>query len=249
MFHIDIVSRALHSRPHHLFLGRVWRLASSSARGAPILLKTLFASGPSTLLSLGAVLLAVCPLTLASDARAEMLLAEITYTTPQVVAPASFVFGVGNSFIGVDHFHNWIETVPAFPYTSMADPATVAAFDRLLTTNTHEDGVNFGLNNGPYELLGPTFPIAYLDRAFAGAYVDLGINAIRYAPPIDVPFALQGYDLTAMERSVTATAQTIRIYGFAVPEPATWMLVICGALLHVSGSLPCLLRASPSKVS
>jgi hypothetical protein len=172
-----------------------------------------------------------------------MLLAEITYTTPEpVVAPASFVFGVGNSNLGSDHFRNWIELPGTLPYTNYADPGILAAMDRILTTNTDPFSVSFGLKNGPFELLGPTLPIAYLDRAFMGFYVDRGLIATRHAPPIDdAPYALQSYALTAIERIATPTMQTIRIYGFAdpepiVPEPATWLLAALGALLYLNTS-------------
>jgi hypothetical protein len=193
-----------------------------------------------SLYSLDAVFFVVCALHIPSIATGEMLLAEITYTTPEPVsAPASFVFGVGNNFIESPTFHNWIEMVPAFPYTSTADLATVAAFDRLLTTFAREDGVLFGLTNGPYAPPRPADGPLFLDRAFAGEYVDRGVTATRYLPPIGETSALQWYALTGIHRSATAMAQTIRIFGFAVPEPTTWLLTVLGGVLQVSMCRAC----------
>jgi hypothetical protein len=195
------------------------------------------------LFALSLLLVAVCSLHITSTASAEMLLAEISYTTPQpVAAPASFGFGVGNHFIAPPTFHNWIEIVPSFPYTTTADPANVAAFDRLLTTFVHEGGVDFGFRNGPYELPSPELANLSLDRAFEGDYVEFGVTATRYAPPIGETHPFQWYALSAIERSVTSTMQTIRIYGFAVPEPATCLIAILGSLLCVSTWRSCSAR-------
>jgi hypothetical protein len=192
------------------------------------------------------VLVGLCSVNVTSTARAEMLLAEITYTTLEpVVAPASFGFGAGNGRLGSDRFHNWIESIPTLPHRSYANDDTIAAMDRILTTNTGLNSVSFGLTNGPYELLGPELQIAYLDRAFMGDYADYGVTAIRHAPPIrDVPYALQWYALTAIERNATPTIQSIRIYGFPdpppiIPEPSTWLLTALGGLLHISMCYSC----------
>jgi hypothetical protein len=195
--------------------------------------------GPSVrdlLFALRSLLLAASILAGTSTVSAEMLLAEISYTAPEpVVAPASFNFGVGNHFIGPPTFHNWTEIVPAFPYTSSADPATVGAFDRLLTTFVHEDGIAFGLTNGPYLPPRPgPFATFSLHRAFEGDYAGVGLTATQYAPAIGESHAFQWYTVTALERSAAATVQTIRIYGFAVPEPATWLLAVLGGLLHLN---------------
>ena len=94
---------------------------------------------------------------------------------------------------------------------SYADAETVAAMDRILTTNTGHFSVSFGLSNGPYE---PerTSPIESfrVDAAFDGAYTERGLTATRHVPHIDpiVPYALQWYALTAIERSVTTTMQS-----------------------------------------
>lgn len=172
--------------------------------------------------------------------RAEMLLAEISFTTSAVVAPAPFVFGVSNRFAGSPPHRNWIETVASFPYTSLADAATLAEFDRLLPFQVAMDDVGFGLNNGPYEMPRPS-PTSqfWLELAFEGAYNDIGVIATRYVEPVGV-----SYTLTAIERNVTPTIQTIQIFGNPdpppdIPEPATAVLVLCAALLYVSRCWPC----------
>jgi hypothetical protein len=188
------------------------------------------------------LLFAVCSLHITSTASAEMLLAEITYTTPEsVVAPATFVFGVSNSNLGPDPFYNWIESISTLPQTRDADPAIVDAMDRILTTNTGLDTVTFGLTNGPYAPPRPGGSPLFLDRAFMGEYVDRGVTAIRHAPPILVPQALQWYALTAIERMATSTMQTIRIYGFPdpppiIPEPSAWLLAALGVLWYLNTS-------------
>jgi hypothetical protein len=52
--------------------------------------------------------------------------------------------------------------------------------------------------------------------------------------------ALYGYQITAVEREVTATTQTIRLYGVnsPVPEPSTFVLGLFGFLAHLSGRFP-----------
>jgi hypothetical protein len=185
---------------------------------------------------------AVFFISISSTANAEMLLAEITYTTPEpVVAPASFVFGAANGRLGSDNFHNWVESIQTLPHTSYAGLDTVAAMDRILTTNTDLDSVSFGLTNGPYAPPRPGGAPLSIDRAFMGDYVDRGVTAIRHAPPILVPQALQWYALTAIERIATPTMQTIRIYGFPdpppiIPEPSAWLLAVLGALWYLNTS-------------
>lgn len=190
------------------------------------------------------VLVACCCL-VPTPARAEMLLAEISFTAPEpVVAPASFRFGVGNSIAVSPNFRVWIETVPSFPFMSMADATTLAEFDRLLPFQVAMDHVSFGLSNGPYEMPRPS-PTSqfWLERAFEGAYTDIGVTATRYVEPIGV-----SYTLTAVERNVTPTVQTIRIFGNPdptpdIPEPTTAMLVLCTALLNFRRCRSCLIRA------
>jgi hypothetical protein len=122
-----------------------------------------------------------------------------------------------------------------FPHTSYADAATIAAMDRILTTNTDLYSVSFGLTNGPYEpeRTNP-FEAFFLDRAFDGYYADRDLTATRYVPPIGETYALQWYALTAIERTATSTVQSIRIYGFPAPEPSAWLLAVVGGLMHVS---------------
>jgi hypothetical protein len=189
------------------------------------------------------LLCAVCFVPFTSTARAEMLLAELTYTAPQpVIAPASFNVGVGNSFATPPTFHNWTETVPTIPYMSTANMTTVAEFDRLLTTRVQENRVAFGLANGPYAPPRPIGATFSLHRAFAGDYTDLGLSATLHAPTIGSTYPLQWYALTAIERSVTPTIQTIRIYGIPAPEPTTWLIAVFGGLLHVNMCRSCSAR-------
>jgi hypothetical protein len=191
------------------------------------------------------LLFAACTLAITSTVSAEMLLAEISYTAPEpVLPPAQFGFGVGNSRLGPNPFHNWFESISAIPQTSYADAATISAMDRILTTSTSLYSVSFGLSNGPYEPMRThPFELFLLDRAFEGYYADRDLTATRYVPPIGETYALQWYALTAIERTVTATVQTIRIYGFPAPEPGTWLLAVLGGLVHLSmsrSSLPLL---------
>lgn len=192
------------------------------------------------------VLVACCCL-IPTPARGEMLLAELSFTAPEpVAAPASFRFGVGNDFADPPLVFNWFDNVASYPFMSMADAATVSEFDRLLTMSAAPDHVSIGFSNGPYDPPRPNpFARFFIDRAFEGAYVDIGLTATRYAEHLlDSPFALQWYALTAVERSVTPTVQTIRIFGYPdppprIPEPRTAMLVLCAALLHFSRCWPC----------
>ena len=52
--------------------------------------------------------------------------------------------------------------------------------------------------------------------------------------------ALFGYQITAVEREITATTQTIRLYGVdaPVPEPSACVLALLGFLTHLSGRSP-----------
>jgi hypothetical protein len=137
--------------------------------------------------------------------------------------------------LSTDHFRNWTESIPTFPHTSYADAETIAALDRIMTTNTGLFSVSFGLANGPYAPMRTNpFEQFFIDRAFEGYYEDRDLTATRVVPAIGETYALQWYALTAIERSVTPTVQTICIYGFPAPEPSAWLLAVLGGLLHVS---------------
>jgi hypothetical protein len=58
------------------------------------------------------------------------------------------------------------------------------------------------------------------EQAAAGFAADLFVP--RLGPN------LFGYLFTGIERTVTATSQTITLHGYAVPEPATWLLIAVG---------------------
>jgi hypothetical protein len=160
--------------------------------------------------------------------------------------------GSGNPFTA-----GYVITVDQFPHVTMLDAATVENFDRVLAHSNSdftaiikfwsggsqgEHGVEPNTPGGAcsscvvYRLIGHERD-EWLERATAA-----GWDAQMLVPPKGGP-ALWGYKITAIERTITADSQGLLLLGIAVPEPATWLLVLCLVLVHPSRFAP---RSAPS---
>jgi hypothetical protein len=179
-------------------------------------------------------------------AHAEMLLLEIGWENPEpVTLPAEYLFDISS---GGGNFALWIENVSSFPHTSLATPEMVDRFNLHLGWFPwdHEFFPIVSLSAGNQA---PELPrictscywrrlVANLDdAAMTGAEWAAFAESVGWNVDLRVPLlgqGLRGYELSRIERSVTAEAQTIRLYGNVVPEPACWLLVIhlvCQAFL------------------
>ena len=171
-------------------------------------------------------------LLLASAARAEtMLLAEFKWSQPDpVTLPTEYIVQAPSPTYPAWPSYEWRETVTSFPHTSTAPPEVLPILQQ-------------GFTYGPYVILwNSPQQSAYGVGGCATCKFDRLINNPEWAERVaadgwDVDLhvpqlgnALWGYDITEVERFVTADAQTIRLYGAAlpVPEPAAWLIVLCG---------------------
>lgn len=198
-----------------------------------------------------------CLLAFPLPANAGMLLLELGWENPKpVTLPATYTFTIGNPIGGSqrpgDGSGAWVEEVTAFPHNSAASAELVARFNYLIALYDWSPGggPNYdhhplvGLSNGGQYPEAPELCtscywlrlVANEDdtwrtgpewRAFAES---VGWDVTLHVPLLGQ--GLRGYDLTDIERSVTAAKQTIRLYGVIVPEPnATALAAALGAML------------------
>jgi hypothetical protein len=190
-----------------------------------------------------------CVLFIATPAAAEMLLLEIGWENQPQQLPAAYTFSVSNPGGG----DSWKEMVTSYPHHSFAPQATVDILNVQLgwrdwdVIGRHfpfiELAILQGMNEGSPVLQGPHRPAlcqtCYFDTLVAnverngrtGAEWRAFNESVGWNVDLRVPLlgpGLQGYEVTRIERSVTPEAQTIRLYGFVVPEPASWLLVAVG---------------------
>jgi hypothetical protein len=202
-------------------------------------------------------LFAPCFLTVAlatAAAHGQMLLLELGWENQPQSLPAVYAFSAAN--IGEGNSTSWREEVTAYPFTSMAPLETVERFNELIAA------YNWPVLEPQYPLLdlvireqlvggavlqGPERPAlctsCYWSRLVANEDDDFMTGdewaafaeSVGWNVDLRVPLlgqGLRGYEITAIERIVTADAQTIRLYGNLVPEPAGWLLALCCALVH-----------------
>jgi hypothetical protein len=178
-------------------------------------------------------------LLLAPAAHAEMLLLELGWENPEpVTLPAEYIFDISSG--GGGNFALWRENVSSFPHTSLADPELVDRFNLHLGWFPW-DHEFFPIVSLSVENQAPELPrictscywrrlVANLDdAAMTGAEWAAFAESVGWNVNLQVPLlgqGLRGYEVTRIERSVTAEAQTIRLYGNVVPEPACCLLVI-----------------------
>ncbi|HEX2475378.1 MAG TPA: PEP-CTERM sorting domain-containing protein [Lacipirellulaceae bacterium] len=166
--------------------------------------------------------------------------ATLTWRQPQpVTLPAEYsvffrMFSYDITVAG------WRETVSSFPHHSFADEATVNSFNAELFTANAIYQFNGELRFFHGEQT--DFPCGWCqlhwaigeghDQFLAEKAAD-GWSGEMLAPSRGPN--LVGYILTGIERTVTATSQTITLHGVPVPEPASWLLAclaLCCARRH-----------------
>ena len=182
-----------------------------------------------------ALIAAVC---VAAPANAApVLLAEIAYNQPDPIQlPAAYVFRVlqGQSAAGFSR------VLAAWPYVEVADDdvvpdhPSVADFNRVLCIVNDIPIVEFRNDLQSVPFMRMSFDAIW--------YPDLdpndGFTAVAHVPRIHPPGRLEpnnglvGYWLRRVEWEITAAGQTTRFYGIVIPEPATWIIAVCGVLLH-----------------
>lgn len=178
------------------------------------------------------------------------LLVEFGWSQPNpVTLPANYITLVG----GADWDSSNSNNVTGYPTTQFADAGAVSYWNFRCTSGA-ACGVEFS-NGGqqPFQFGGQ----ANLDQILGGPnhlWVDgwdgnpqpymssVGTwHAATYVPQIGGPNqALLGYLISAVQREITVTTQTIRIYGVTapVPEPSSCLLVLLGCGIHFSGRYP-----------
>jgi hypothetical protein len=179
-------------------------------------------------------------LTLKASAE-PMLLAEFTWRQPYTVTlPAPYS-------VSVERAHNVRAgeglAVTAFPFqydytqSEVDELNNVMAVDspfRLLMWNGGNDGAHV-VGGGPaacpacmsWQFFGPDAGPWQDEVAALGWDIDLHV-------PLEQPNFF-GYWITAAEQLITAEGQTLRLFGapVLVPEPATWLIVLCFLCVHV----------------
>jgi hypothetical protein len=184
-------------------------------------------------------LLAVLITVLCASSASGALLAEFSWHNPTPLnAPALYEISRWAGYPGP--YTVWTTTTSDLNGTFTADPQTVEAFNFTWTGGVgqwstiradHFDNVNrwqspltnkFGL--GIDGLLGG--PDA--DWSNGGLTGHDGWYGQAYVPKKGIAF--EGYRITGLERSVTPTSQTIRVFGNPVPEPAAALLLLFGGL-------------------
>lgn len=179
----------------------------------------------------------------ANSARAEMLLVEFGWTQPDpVTLPANYVVLVSGG-------SGWHDAGPIsqYPTTMQATPAIVNLWNERCARGS-SCSVDFS-NGGqqPFDPPGGSSNIDYIlggnNRLWADGWIDGApvagngqwIAATHVPQKGNGNQALWGYEVTRIERIVTADSQFVRIYGINVPEPATWLLILFACAIHLSG--------------
>lgn len=187
-------------------------------------------------------------------AQAEMLLAEFKWSQAfEVTLPAPYsVHLTRNASSGNPFTAGYFVEVNQFPHVTMLDAATFEDFDRVLAHSNSDFTATIKFWNGGsqgehgvepdspggacstcvvYRLIGHERD-EWLERATAA-----GWDARMFVPSKGGP-ALWGYKITEVERTITADFQSVRLLGIAVPEPASWLLVLLLLAVHPSRLAP-----------
>ena len=168
-----------------------------------------------------------------SDASAA-LLAEFRWQIPiPVVAPAKYEISRWAGYPGP--FMVWTTETSDLNGTFTAPPDIVDVFNLGWTTgngawSTIRSDVFDDVNKWQSPLTNK-FGLG-LDAILFNGFSDHGWRGAAFVPQKGI--ALQGYKITSLVRSVTPTLQRIEIHGFAVPEPASWVLVGVGFVTLLS---------------
>jgi hypothetical protein len=168
---------------------------------------------------------AIVVLLLVAPNASAALLAEFSWTSPQpVVAPALYEISrwAGNP----GPFAVWGTTTSDLNGTFIAPPDIVDVFNTCWTTGAGGlTVIRADVFDDVNKWQGPItnkFGLG-LSAVIWNGYSDNGWSGRAFVPQKGT--GLIGYRLSGLERSVTPTSQTIRIFGDAVPEPATWVLL------------------------
>jgi hypothetical protein len=174
------------------------------------------------------------------------LLVEFGWSQPNpVTLPANYTASVGSTpWNGVG-----FNTITQYPTTDFAGQNAIAFWNQSCTFGTpcsvgfanggqqpNQFAAQFDLDvvlGGPNRLWadgwdGNAQPFTnHTGTWFAATYVPQKGNSNQ---------ALFGYQITAVERDVTATTQSLRLYGInaPVPEPSTTILMILSSLAHIT---------------
>jgi hypothetical protein len=173
-----------------------------------------------------------CVLFIATPAAAESLLLELGWENPEpVTLPARYTFAIGN--LG-GNGAVWHEDISSLPDQSVASSQLVERFNQQLT----------GFEWGPLDSLYPVVSLSVaiqapeLPRICTSCYWsrlvanldDSGKTGPEWAAfaesvgwnvNLEVPLlgqGLLGYEITSIEREVTAAEQTVRIFGQRNPD-------------------------------
>lgn len=174
------------------------------------------------------------------------LLVEFGWSQPNpVTLPANYIAAINGAY----DWANVPNTITAYPTTQFADSDAINFWNQTCAAGT---SCGIGFANGRQQ---PSpFSAAYLlDNILGGpnqVWADgwdgnaqpfsnhTGTwHAATYVPQKgNGNQALYGYLITAVEREVTATTQTLRLYGVnaPVPEPSTIFLVTISCLAHTT---------------
>ncbi len=180
-------------------------------------------------------ILAIAVLLLFTSNASAALLAEFSWQIPiPVVAPAKYE--ISRFAVPGGPFAVWTTETSDLNGTFAAPQSIVDVFNICWATG----------NGGWTVIRSDVFDDVHkwqspLTNKFGGLGLDAviwnGFNGYGWSGQAYVPqkgIALLGYKLTGLERSVTPTSQTIRIFGEVVPEPATWVLVCVGVVALLS---------------
>jgi hypothetical protein len=132
----------------------------------------------------------------------------------------------------------WQETISSWPHESLAPQSIVDGFNAAIYSADNGAFVFYnGGNQGAQASNGGICGWCQLhwmigDGAdqFEQEKAESGWNVAMFVPRLGSH--LEGYLVTRIERTVTADSQTIELHGIPIPEPASWLLVLCGCVLH-----------------
>jgi hypothetical protein len=191
------------------------------------------------------VLLVFCSLCSETALALDPLLVEFGWSQPDpVTLPASYVAGVNNTSW---NFVPPPQIISQYPTTEFAGANAVNFWNQSCGYNLCT--VSFSNGGQHYHTTIPDTELDYLLGGLNHIWAD-GWDGHSTPFGDNLPPAYTGtwhaatyvYTITAVEREVTATTQTIRLYGFEtwVPEPSTCLLALLGLFAHLglSGRSP-----------
>ena len=179
--------------------------------------------------------LAVCVLfVVTTPATASSLLIELTYSNAPnpAIVPGTYSWQAArpsDQIPDTERGFNWSELVLDNTFrVDEAPPALLALINRELTTGYQVETKMFNATVTDPNCTGYGCALEVLlgsnGTSWSPTPVQLG-GWLSFAHVHKKGVALEGYTIDRAERTITPLAQTIRLYGVAVPEPATPVLI------------------------